>query len=41
MLKSFLQGKPIRHPLHPVLIHFPIGLFVLSLLLDLGSFVAK
>src|SRR4051812_14538077 len=40
MLKALLQGKPIRHPLHPALIHFPIGLFLLSLLLDLGSFLA-
>src|SRR6266581_1789568 len=37
MLKDFLEGKPLRHPLHPMLVHFPIGLFVLSLLLDLAS----
>jgi uncharacterized membrane protein/nitrite reductase/ring-hydroxylating ferredoxin subunit len=37
MLKDFLEGKPLRHPLHPMLVHFPIGLFILSLLLDLGS----
>src|SRR5438309_6911319 len=37
MLKDFLEGKPLRHPLHPLLVHFPIGLFVLSLLLDLAS----
>jgi nitrite reductase/ring-hydroxylating ferredoxin subunit/uncharacterized membrane protein len=35
MLKDFLEGKPLRHPLHPMLVHFPIGLFLLSLLLDL------
>jgi nitrite reductase/ring-hydroxylating ferredoxin subunit/uncharacterized membrane protein len=34
MLKAFLQGKPLRHPLHPALVHFPIGLFILTLLLD-------
>jgi uncharacterized membrane protein/nitrite reductase/ring-hydroxylating ferredoxin subunit len=39
MLKDFLEGKPLRHPLHPMLVHFPIGLFILSLLLDVGSFV--
>jgi uncharacterized membrane protein/nitrite reductase/ring-hydroxylating ferredoxin subunit len=39
MLKDFLEGKPLRHPLHPMLVHFPIGLFILSLLLDLGSLV--
>lgn len=37
MLKDILQGKPLRHPLHPFLIHFPIGLFVLSLLLDIAA----
>src|SRR5438876_8461351 len=37
MLKDFLEGKPLRHPIHPMLVHFPIGLFVLSLLLDLAS----
>src|SRR6266403_3706870 len=37
MLKDFLEDKPFRHPLHPMLVHFPIGLFILSLLLDLGS----
>jgi uncharacterized membrane protein/nitrite reductase/ring-hydroxylating ferredoxin subunit len=39
MLKDFLEGKPLRHPLHPMLVHFPIGLFLLSLLLDLVSLV--
>src|SRR6185503_2652012 len=39
MLKEFLQGKSIQHPLHTLLVHLPIGLLVLSLLLDLGSFV--
>src|SRR6266513_281522 len=37
MLKDFLEGKPLRHPLHPMLVHFPIGLFLLSLLLGLAS----
>jgi nitrite reductase/ring-hydroxylating ferredoxin subunit/uncharacterized membrane protein len=37
MLKDLLQGRPFRHPLHPALVHFPIGLFLLSLLLDLSS----
>src|SRR5438552_1077336 len=37
MLKDFLEGKPFRHPLHPMLVHFPIGFFLLSLLLDLAS----
>jgi uncharacterized membrane protein len=34
-MKELLQGRPFGHPLHPFLIHFPIGLFVMSLLLDL------
>ena len=37
MLKDFLEGKPLRHPVHPMLVHFPIGLFILSLILDLAS----
>lgn len=39
MLKSILQGRFLRHPLHPALVHFPIGLFLLSLVLDILSFV--
>jgi uncharacterized membrane protein/nitrite reductase/ring-hydroxylating ferredoxin subunit len=39
MIKDFLEGKPFRHPIHPMLVHFPIGLFILSLLLDLASLV--
>jgi uncharacterized membrane protein/nitrite reductase/ring-hydroxylating ferredoxin subunit len=37
MLKDFLHGKPLRHPLHTFLVHFPISLLVLSLVLDLSS----
>lgn len=36
-MKDILEGKPLRHPLHPFLVHFPIGLFTLSLLLDIGA----
>src|SRR5947209_2925668 len=39
MLKDILEGKPLRHPIHPMLVHFPIGFFILSLLLDLASFL--
>ena len=39
MLKDILQGKPFRHPLHPFLVHFPVGLFLFSLLFDLASLV--
>jgi uncharacterized membrane protein/nitrite reductase/ring-hydroxylating ferredoxin subunit len=37
MLKDLLEGKPLRHPIHPMLVHFPIGLFLLSFILDLVS----
>src|SRR5207245_4518404 len=36
-LKDFLEGKPLRHPIHPILVHFPIGLLLLSFLIDLAS----
>jgi uncharacterized membrane protein/nitrite reductase/ring-hydroxylating ferredoxin subunit len=39
MLKDFLEGKPLKHPIHPMLVHFPIGLFVLSFVFDVASFV--
>jgi len=39
MLKAILQGKPFGHPLHPALVHFPIGLFVLSLVLDIALYL--
>src|SRR5436190_16122688 len=39
VLKDLLEGKPLRHPIHPMLVHFPIGFFILSLLLDLASFL--
>jgi uncharacterized membrane protein/nitrite reductase/ring-hydroxylating ferredoxin subunit len=37
MLKDLLEGKPLRHPIHPMLVHFPIGFLVLSFLLDLAG----
>lgn len=39
IVKDLLQGKPMGHPLHPLLVHFPVGLFVLSLLFDLSVFL--
>jgi uncharacterized membrane protein/nitrite reductase/ring-hydroxylating ferredoxin subunit len=41
MPKDILQGKPLRHALHPFLVHFPIALFVMSFLLDLASQIFK
>jgi len=37
MIKQFLQGRPLRHPLHPLLVHAPIALFSLSFVLDIVS----
>ena len=37
MLKQLLQGKPIGHPLHPILVHLPIGLFLLSFIFDIAD----
>lgn len=37
MLRDILQGKPLRHPLHPLLVHLPIGFFTLTLVVDLVS----
>jgi nitrite reductase/ring-hydroxylating ferredoxin subunit/uncharacterized membrane protein len=34
-MKEILQGRPFGHPLHSLLVHFPVGLLVFSLLLDL------
>jgi nitrite reductase/ring-hydroxylating ferredoxin subunit/uncharacterized membrane protein len=39
VLKALLQGKPFGHPLHPALVHLPIGLLVFSLLLDVASWL--
>src|SRR5919109_3232082 len=36
-----LEGKPLRHPIHPALVHLPIGLFALGVLFDLASWVAE
>jgi uncharacterized membrane protein len=37
MLKEFLQGKWLGHPLHPALVHIPVGLFPTALLCDILS----
>jgi uncharacterized membrane protein len=40
-LKDFLQGKWLRHPLHPILVHLPTALwpsaFVLDIISNLGG----
>lgn len=35
LIKDFLQGKWLHHPLHPALVHVPSGLFPAALLFDL------
>jgi uncharacterized membrane protein/nitrite reductase/ring-hydroxylating ferredoxin subunit len=37
VLHDWLEGRPLGHPLHPMLVHLPIGLFVLSFLFDVAS----
>ncbi len=37
MLKQFLPGRWLGHPLHPGLVHLPTGLFPSALLFDLLS----
>lgn len=37
MIQALLQGKPFGHPLHTVIVHFPIGLFLISLVFDLAT----
>lgn len=36
-LQHLLEGRPLGHPLHPLLVHLPIGLFTLSFVFDLSS----
>lgn len=38
-LKDVLEGKPLRAPLHPALVHLPIALFPISLLLDAATWI--
>jgi uncharacterized membrane protein len=35
MIKNILQGRFMRHPLHPVLVHLPIGFWIASLIFDI------
>lgn len=37
--KEVIEGKPLRTPLHPALVHLPLALFPLSLILDLASWL--
>ena len=35
MIKQILQGRFLRHPLHPMLVHLPVALWPLSLVSDI------
>src|SRR5687767_4027972 len=37
--KDVLEGKPLRCPIHPALVHLPIALFPVSLLLDIAGWI--
>jgi nitrite reductase/ring-hydroxylating ferredoxin subunit/uncharacterized membrane protein len=40
-MRTLLEGKPLHHPLHPLLVHFPIGLFFFSFVLDVASLIFR
>ena len=40
-LHHWLEGRPFGHPIHPLLVHLPIGLWTLSFLFDLGNRLAE
>jgi uncharacterized membrane protein len=40
MLKDLLQGRFMNHPLHPILVHLPIGMWVGSVIFDI-TYIAK
>ncbi|OFZ79981.1 MAG: hypothetical protein A3K03_13225, partial [Bdellovibrionales bacterium RIFOXYD1_FULL_44_7] len=35
MLKEILQGRFMNHPLHPALVHLPVGLWLTSFVFDI------
>jgi nitrite reductase/ring-hydroxylating ferredoxin subunit/uncharacterized membrane protein len=37
MIKAIFEGKFIGHPIHPILVHLPIGLFTISFAFDVGG----
>lgn len=41
MMNDWLEGKPLGHPLHPLLVHLPIGLWLLSLLFDFSTLLVE
>jgi nitrite reductase/ring-hydroxylating ferredoxin subunit/uncharacterized membrane protein len=41
VLKEVLEGKPVRCPIHPAIVHLPIALFPLSVILDVASWMVS
>jgi len=39
MLKEILQGRFMKHPLHPIFVHVPIGLWMASLIFDIVNLI--
>ena len=37
-LRKILEGRWFGHPLHPLITHLPVGLWLLTLILDIASF---
>jgi uncharacterized membrane protein len=37
VIKNFLQGQWLKHPLHPAIVHIPVSLWIASLVIDLLS----
>ena len=40
-ITRLFQGRPFGHPLHPMIVHLPIGLWFLSFALDLIAFATR
>lgn len=40
MVKEFLQGRFMKHPLHPMLVHIPVGLWVIGFISDIVFFAS-
>jgi nitrite reductase/ring-hydroxylating ferredoxin subunit/uncharacterized membrane protein len=40
-LKEILEGRPLRTPLHPALVHLPIALLPLSVVFDVASWIFR
>lgn len=36
-LKEWIQGKPLRHPSHPMFVHFPVAFYLAIIVFDVMS----